>query len=196
MSSVAQTEKSGSVRGIVFLDRDGVLNVDSPDFIKSVAEWKPIPGSLEAVVRLSLAGFHVVVVTNQSGVARGLIPGGALDAIHALLRERVQALGGHIAGIYHCPHAPEDGCRCRKPDIELIRRAEADLGLEAAGAPFVGDRMTDLEAARRAGCRPVFVRGSSAPPDELASSHWADVRVFCDLARAADWLLASPNSAP
>jgi len=184
------------LRGIVFLDRDGVLNADSPDFIKTVDEWQPIPGSLEAAARLSRAGFRVIVVSNQSGVARGLVPLEALDSIHRALRDGVEAHGGQLSGIYFCPHAPDDGCRCRKPGIELIRRAEADTGLAAKGAPFVGDRMTDLEAARRAGCRPVFIRGSSCLPPELASASWADVPNFVDLTEASDWILGPTNMTP
>jgi len=173
----------------VFLDRDGVINEDSSAFIRSVHEWKPIPGSLEAIARLSGVGFTVVVVTNQSGVARGLLDMKQLSRIHAELIHSVEAAGGSIAGIFFCPHAPEDGCDCRKPESGLIRRACLSLGLDAKGAPMVGDRLSDVEAARRAGCRPFLVQTGLLDASKSAAAELGDVTVCRDLAAAAETIL-------
>ncbi len=175
---------------ILFLDRDGVINADSPDFVRSVEEWRPLPGSLEAIGRLARGGWEVVVVTNQSGLARGLLDGATLEAIHGEMARRIADHGGRLAGVFHCPHAPEAGCRCRKPQPGLIERACAELGLDASGMPLVGDRESDLIAARRAGLRPIAVRSGPAPPFAEGTPVWRDVPVFRDLAEVADHLLA------
>lgn len=175
----------------LFLDRDGVINADSPDFIRSVADWAPLPGSLEAIARATRAGFAVVVVTNQSGIARGLYSEADLETIHAEMHRRVEGLGGRLAGIFHCPHAPGAGCSCRKPEPGLIERACRTLGLEAKGAPLIGDRESDLEAARRAGCRPILVRREDAAGARLAVNDSSAVAVHPDLASAVDALIAA-----
>lgn len=176
---------------VVFLDRDGVINADSTEFIKGVAEWKPLPGSLDAIARLCQAGFEVVVLTNQSGIARGLLSPATLDAIHAEMRRQVEAAGGRLAGIFHCPHGAEDGCRCRKPGPGLVEAATRDLGVEAQGAPFVGDRESDLLAARAGGCLPVFIQPEARRPEPQGLEDWADVKIYPDLARFVDdWLSA------
>ena len=179
------------MRRIVFLDRDGVLNEDSPDFIKSVDEWKPIPGSLEAAAQLSREGFALVVVTNQSGVGRGLLTRATLESIHRVLEDRLEALGGSLSGIYFCPHMPDDGCRCRKPGVELFERAARDLGLRLEDSVFVGDRSSDVEAARRVGAWPVYVRGDAPVPAELSGEAGVGVKIFRDLAEAAAWISAA-----
>lgn len=142
---------------LVLIDRDGVINRDSIEYIKSVEEWEPLPGSLEAIADLTHAGFTVAVVTNQSGIGRGLLTEQTLAAIHAAMREAVQAAGGRIAGIHYCPHLPDDGCDCRKPRPGLLHRAADALGLPLAGAPFIGDKISDVEAAHAAGARPILV---------------------------------------
>ena len=144
-------------RPLVILDRDGVINADSDDYVKSPDEWHPLPGSLDAIARLCRAGFDVVVATNQSGIGRGLFTVETLEAIHARMRDAVAAAGGHIAGIYYCPHRPEDGCDCRKPAPGLLRRIAADFGQPLDGVPFVGDKLTDAETALAAGAHPIFV---------------------------------------
>jgi D-glycero-D-manno-heptose 1,7-bisphosphate phosphatase len=176
--------------GLIVLDRDGVINHDSDAYIKSVDEWTPIPGSLEAIARLCEAGFEIVIVTNQSGLALGLFGPEDLDAIHAALRAAVEAHGGRIAGIFHCPHHRDDGCGCRKPEPGLVHRAERELGVCAKGAPFVGDKLSDIEAARRAGCRPILVRtgyGAQIAPDDPALR---GIEVFRDLSEAVEAILA------
>lgn len=173
---------------LVVLDRDGVINEDSPAYVKSVAEWRPIPGSLEAIARLHEAGFSVVVVSNQSGLARGLFDHAALDAIHAEMVRQIEAVGGRLAGVFFCPHSPADGCDCRKPKPGLLRQAEAELGVSVEGAPLVGDKASDLQLARECGCQPILVRtgkgGATAKEADLAG-----VRVFDDLAAAASALV-------
>jgi len=147
-----------AVPPLVVLDRDGVINEDSDDFIKSPDEWRPIPGSLEAIALLHRAGVRVAVVTNQSGIGRGLYTEQTLAAIHRRMVAAVEAVGGRLAGVYYCPHHPDDGCDCRKPKTALLRRLERELALPVAGAPFIGDRPTDVAAARAVGARPILVR--------------------------------------
>lgn len=190
--SVGPLDGGGSpLAETLFLDRDGVINEDSPDFIKSVDEWVPIPGSLDAIARLTAADFRIVVVTNQSGIARGLLSDTILTAIHQRMIEEIRAFGGRLAGVYFCPHGPEDGCDCRKPRPGLIDRACRDLGLEARDAPLIGDRMSDLCAARAAGCRPIFVRNGCRMPARLTEEAWRDIEIHDDLAAVADRLLGA-----
>jgi len=174
---------------VVFLDRDGVINEDSPNHIRSVEEWKPIPGSLSAIARLSRAGYRIVVVSNQSGIARSLFGLDDLEEIHDALRRGVDERGGRVDGVLFCPHGPDDGCPCRKPRAGLIEQARRELAVDSVGAPFVGDRETDLQAARAAGCRPVFVRSGMNQESELGPE-WAEVQRFADLAEVVDALLA------
>lgn len=139
---------------LAILDRDGVINEDSPAFIKTPAEWKALPGSLEAIARLSQAGWRVVIASNQSGLARGLFDMETLNAIHAKLRIELAQLGGHVDSIFICPHGPHDQCECRKPKpgmfLDIARRYDIDL----KQVPAVGDSLRDLQAAAVAGCSP------------------------------------------
>jgi D-glycero-D-manno-heptose 1,7-bisphosphate phosphatase len=177
-------------RPLVMIDRDGVINEDSTEFVKSVAEWRPIEGSLEAIAALHRAGWLVTVVTNQSGVGRGLYDEAALADIHAHMRARVRAAGGELAGIYYCPHRPEDGCECRKPRPGLFRALERELGVSVTGAPYVGDRLSDIEAAELVGAQPILVRtGTGAATEALLGTR--RVPVFDDLAAAAHGLLGA-----
>lgn len=143
---------------LVILDRDGVINHDSVEFVKTPDEWIPLPGSLEAIARLNGAGWRVVVATNQSGLGRGLFDTTALNAMHAKFRRELSRLGGQIEGIFICPHAPDFGCDCRKPlpgmFLDIARRFEINL----QGVPAVGDSLRDLQAAAAAGCQPWLVR--------------------------------------
>lgn len=171
------------------IDRDGVINEDSADFIKSVAEWRPIRGSLEAIAALHQAGWQVAVVTNQSGIGRGLYDETALREIHEHMRDRVRAAGGELAGVYYCPHRPDAGCDCRKPKPGMLRALERELGVSTAGAPYIGDRLSDVEAAEAVGARPMLVRtGKGAATEALLGVR--RVAVFDDLAAAARSLLA------
>ena len=176
-------------RGLVVLDRDGVINEDSGEFIKSVAEWCPIRGSLEAIAALHRAGFRVTVVTNQSGVGRGLLTEQTLGAIHERMAAAVRDAGGELAGVYYCPHRPDEGCECRKPKTALLRRLERDVGCRLAGVPFIGDRLSDIEAADAVAARAVLVRtGTGAATERLLGER--RLEVFNDLAAATRRLLA------
>jgi len=173
---------------LVMIDRDGVINEDSGEFIKSVAEWRPIAGSLEAIASLHRAGWMVVVVTNQSGVGRGLYDEATLGQIHEHMRSRVRAAGGELAGVYYCPHMPDAGCECRKPKPGMFRALERELGVSVVGAPYIGDRMSDVEAAEAVGARPMLVRtGTGAATVALLGTR--RVPMFDDLAAAARSLL-------
>jgi D-glycero-D-manno-heptose 1,7-bisphosphate phosphatase len=174
---------------LIVLDRDGVINADSDAYVKSAAEWRPLPGSLAAIARLNAAGYDVVVATNQSGVGRGLFTESALEEIHDAMRREISAAGGNIAAIYVCPHRPEDGCDCRKPQPGLLRRVAEDFELPLQGVPVVGDKLTDVLAARAVGARPIFVRSGGRFADETSAADLG-VEVHADLAAAVDALLA------
>lgn len=142
---------------IVILDRDGVINFDSPDYIKTADEWQPIPGSIEAIARMHAAGIEVHIATNQAGIARGKLSIDALSGIHEKLLRAVAEAGGAIASIQFCPHHPDDRCACRKPEPGMLRAIEESSGIDIAGQPYVGDSLKDVHAAESAGCRPVVV---------------------------------------
>lgn len=178
----------GAPRPLVVVDRDGVVNEDSAEYIKSVAEWRPISGSLEAIAALHAGGFDVVVLTNQSGVARGLFTQAVLDDIHAHMRAAVERAGGRLAGIYFCPHLPDAGCDCRKPRPGLLRALARDRGQALGNVPLIGDRVSDLDAARAVGARPILVRTGSGAATERELGD-ARVEVFDDLAAAAGAIL-------
>lgn len=173
---------------ILVLDRDGVINADSPDYIKSPDEWRPLPGSIDAIARASQAGFVVAIASNQSGVGRGLFDLDMLAAINDTMIEAVENAGGRIDLIVFCPHAPDAGCECRKPKAGLLRRIEAELGAALAGQWSIGDSARDLAAARAVGAQPVLVRTGNGRRTEadLADN---DVMIFDDLAAAVDALL-------
>ena len=175
---------------LVILDRDGVINEDSDAYIKSPAEWIPIPGSLEAIARLNHAGFRAVVATNQSGVGRGLFGMGELNAIHQKLHAALARLGGQLDGIYFCPHAPDEGCRCRKPRPGLLEEIAARHGIELTGVAAIGDSLRDLEAARAVGATPILVRtGKGQAAEAQVPNSWG-VAVYDDLAQAAQMLVS------
>ena len=174
---------------LVVLDRDGVINEERVDFIRSVDQWRPLPGSLEAIARLCDAGLKVAVATNQSGVGRGLVSLADLQAIHDRLDRAVREAGGRLAGVFFCPHTPHDRCPCRKPLPGLLHQIEAALGAPVAGEYMVGDSLRDLQAARAAGALPVLVRTGFGAHAELEPGAETAVEVFDDLAGFADWLL-------
>jgi len=173
---------------LVLLDRDGVINVERSDYVRRASEWVALPGSLEAIARLSLSGARVVVVTNQSGLARGLFSETDLERVHRKMVEALRSIDGAIEGIFYCPHHPDANCPCRKPRPGLIHQAEQACGISAKGAPMVGDRLSDLEAAQAAGCRPILVRtGQGEAQVEEATRR--GIPVFDSLSVAVDALL-------
>lgn len=175
---------------IVFLDRDGVINLDSEDFIKSPAEWQPIPNSLEAIALLTQGGFKVVVVTNQSGIGRGLFSVETLDAMHAKMRRLAAEKGGAIEAIYYCPHAPEAECDCRKPKPGLLHQFNRDTGISLQGLFFVGDAWRDIETAMAVGAQPLLVKTGKGLKT-LADHPEFDGLVFEDLYAAAEYIAAT-----
>ena len=142
----------------LILDRDGVINVDSDQFIKSPDEWQPIPGSLEAIAAFNQAGYKIVIISNQSGIARGLLDIPMLESIHQKFAELLKEHGGEIERIYFCPHGPDDHCHCRKPKPGLFTRFAKEFELSLDGVYAIGDSIRDLQAARLAGARAVLVR--------------------------------------
>lgn len=175
---------------LIILDRDGVINRDSSAFIKSADEWLPLPGSIAAIGDLSRAGFIVAVASNQSGLGRGLLDRNDLRAMHRKLRRLVAGEGGRVSRIVVCPHLPEDCCYCRKPEPGLLYRLARYFAVDIAGVPFVGDSLRDLQAAARAGARPILVRtGHGVQTARALPKELRTVDVFADLAAAAAALI-------
>jgi D-glycero-D-manno-heptose 1,7-bisphosphate phosphatase len=174
---------------LVLLDRDGVINHDSVEYVKRPEEFVPIEGSIEAIARLHRAGFRVAVCTNQAGVARGYFDLGDLAAIHRKLADLLAVQGAKLVGLYHCPHGPADGCCCRKPHPGMLLAAMRDHGRAGEDTVFIGDSARDLEAAEAAGCLPILVRTGNGARLADAGEHRAAM-VFRNLAEAADWLLS------
>jgi D-glycero-D-manno-heptose 1,7-bisphosphate phosphatase len=184
----------GSPR-LVILDRDGVINEDSDDYIKSLAEWVPVPGSIAAIARLSRAGYKIGVATNQSGLARGYFDEIALANMHAQLCALVEEEGGQVDAICYCPHGPDDGCRCRKPAPGLLEQISEELHMPVAGAWYVGDTRKDLELGIAMGCKSVLVRSGKGRQTEanLDPAMRNAVLVVDDLAAAAERILGTTN---
>lgn len=180
-------------RPLVILDRDGVINEDSPDFIKSPAEWIPIPGSLEAIARLTRAGWRIAIATNQSGLARGLFTPETLTAIHDKLLQAVADAGGAIDGLFFCPHGPADDCDCRKPRPGLYRQVAAAFSVDLAGVPVIGDSLRDLESAVTVGARPLLVLTGKGEATRNRGGLPPGTTIHADLAAAVDALLAEPR---
>ena len=173
---------------LILLDRDGVINEDSDQYIKSVAEWQPIPGSLEAIARLSQAGWQVFIASNQAGIGRGLFDYDALFAIHQQLCDRVTGLGGRVEGIEFAPEHPDQATALRKPNPGMLLDIARRLGTTLEGVPFVGDSFKDVQAARNAGARPFLVRTGNGARTEKERD-LQGVSVHDDLAQVADALL-------
>lgn len=174
---------------LVILDRDGVINEDSDAYIKSPEEFIPIPGSLEAIARLTQAGWRVVVATNQSGVARGYYDLATLQRIHDKLHRQLGLLGGTIEAIFYCPHGPDDGCECRKPKPGLLRDIEARLQVSLHGVPAIGDSLRDLQAAQAVGARPILVRSGKGKRTVAKGVGLDGVAIYTNLAEVVDDLL-------
>jgi D-glycero-D-manno-heptose 1,7-bisphosphate phosphatase len=174
---------------LVILDRDGVVNHDSAQFIKSPDEWKPIPGSLEAIARLNQEGFRVVIATNQSGIGRGLFDMATLNSIHDKMARALSHVGGRIDAIFYCPHAQEANCDCRKPKTGLFEEISRRLNANLAGVPAIGDSTRDLVAAATVGARPMLVLTGKGMLTRTDGDLPKGTAVFPDLAAAADAIL-------
>lgn len=174
---------------LVILDRDGVINADSDAFIKSPREWIPIPGSLEAIARLKRAQYQVVIATNQSGVARGLFDMDTLNTIHMKMIHAIRQRGAEIDGIFLCPHGPDDGCDCRKPEAGLFYQIAARFKVNLNGVFAVGDSERDIVAASKVAARPVLVLTGKGKKTLQSSPYVKGVPVFDDLATFSRALL-------
>ncbi|MGE0277988.1 MAG: D-glycero-beta-D-manno-heptose 1,7-bisphosphate 7-phosphatase [Nitrospiraceae bacterium] len=174
---------------LVILSRDGVINERRPTGVRAVDEWKAIPGSLRAIARLTSAQFHVVVATNQPGIADGTLDGGMLAHIHAKMNGEIARDGGRIESIFYCPHVADDKCSCRKPRPGLLLEVAKRLDVDLEGVPFIGDTSEDIEAARAAGARPILLRTGRGMETEESCAGCADVEVYDDLADAASALI-------
>ncbi len=174
---------------LLILDRDGVINYDSDEYIKSPDEWQPIPGSLEAIARLNQAGFRVAVATNQSGLARGLFTFDALNQIHQKMHKLLSELGGTIEAIFFCPHSDKDNCTCRKPRPGLFQSIAKRLGISLTNVLAVGDSLRDLQAASAAGATPILVLTGKGQRTLNNLAKFQNVPVYKDLAAVVDDLL-------
>jgi D-glycero-D-manno-heptose 1,7-bisphosphate phosphatase len=173
---------------LLILDRDGVINQDSDAYIKSLDEWIPIPGSIEAIAQLSKAGWTVAVATNQSGIARGYYDLATLDAMHAQLRKLVAEQGGEVGLIVYCPHGPDEGCACRKPKPGMLTSIAAHYDVNLAGVWFVGDSKGDLEAALAVDAQPILVKTGKGEKT-LSKGIPENTLIFDDLAAIARELI-------
>lgn len=169
---------------LIILDRDGVINFDSDQFIKSPAEWKPIPGSLEAIARLNQAGYRVVLATNQSGIGRGLFDMATLNAIHDKMHKALAQVGGRIDALFFCPHAADSKCDCRKPKPGMFEEISRRFNMDLKGVPAIGDSLRDLQAATAMGAIPILVRTGKGEKTIEAGGLPEGTLVFADLANA------------
>ncbi|HEY1393831.1 MAG TPA: D-glycero-beta-D-manno-heptose 1,7-bisphosphate 7-phosphatase [Methylibium sp.] len=179
---------------LVILDRDGTINEDRDDYVKSPEEWVPLPGALEAVARLNHAGWHVVVASNQSGLGRGLFDMAALNAMHAKMHHALAKVGGRIDAVFFCPHEPDAHCSCRKPLPGLFEQIAERYGIDLKGVPNVGDTPRDLQAGVPLGCEPhLLLTGKGARCDEAQLTQLRqqlpELRIHKDLGAFADFLI-------
>lgn len=179
---------------LIILDRDGVINYESPYYIKNSDEWIPIPGSLEAIAALNQAGYTVTIATNQSGIGRGLYTEAILDQIHQKMQRVLQDLGGRIDKIWYCPHAPSDDCNCRKPQPGLLHAIAAWYGCALTGVPVIGDSWRDIEVARRIGCTPILVlTGNGEQTLEEYPELEKTIQIFPNLLAATEAIIHHGN---
>lgn len=173
----------------IILDRDGVINHDSEHYIKSPDEWKAIPGSLEAIAHLNRAGYRVLIVTNQSGIARGFYDIETLDKIHEKLQQELAAVGGHIEEIFFCPHHPLDNCHCRKPKPGMLHRIKEKYDIDLANTYFIGDSLVDMQIAAAMGCLPLLVLTGNGKKTLAENPELSHIPCFRDLRDAVEFLL-------
>jgi D-glycero-D-manno-heptose 1,7-bisphosphate phosphatase len=190
---------SKQLNKVIFLDRDGVINADSPDYIKSWEEFRFLPGSLQALADLTRAGYHLIVITNQSIIGRGTVPPSVLEEIHRRMCNAIEQAGGVIHDILFCPHCPEDHCRCRKPKPEMILAAGRRHGIDLASTVMIGDRAKDVICGHKAGCGATILvltgNGDTARQELAAAGIRADA-VAADLAAAATMILSGRIDIP
>jgi D-glycero-D-manno-heptose 1,7-bisphosphate phosphatase len=179
---------------LVILGRDGILNVYREDHVKSPDEWEPIPGALEAVARLNHAGWHTVVATNQAGIGRGMIDMASINTVHQRMMQRLAEVGGRVDAVFFCPHAPDEGCSCRKPKPGLFEQISDRYGVEIKGMPTAGDSLRDLQAGYAAGCEPHLLLtgmgGACRGIEPLPPEYPPGTQVHDDLPAFVEFLLA------
>lgn len=183
---------------LVIVDRDGTLNVEREGFLQSPDDWQALPGALDAIARLNHAGFQVVIAANWPGLGRGQVDMATVNAIHARMNKQLAAAGGRIEAIYFCPHAPDEGCTCRKPQPGLLRQIGERYKIDLARVHAVGNSASDAQAAQAAGCRVHLVltgRGAPARTDPLPPEFPAGTQVHADLAAFATALIAADEAA-
>ena len=178
-----------SPKSFVLLDRDGVINQDSDDFIKSPEEWQAIEGSLEAIALLTAHHFRVVVISNQSGLARGLFDLATLEQIHEKMHRMVNAAGGAIEAIYFCPHGADSDCQCRKPKPGMLLQCAAEQGVELSETFFIGDSARDIHAALAANAKPILVKTGKGEKT-LADHSYPNLLIFDTLYDAAKFIVS------
>lgn len=169
---------------LVILDRDGVINYDSAEFIKKPEEWKPIPGSLAAIARLHEEGYRVIVATNQSGVGRGLFDTAALNAIHDKMHKALAHVGGRIDAVFYCPHSADADCHCRKPKPGLLEDIAGRFNIALANVPCIGDSLRDLQAAAQVEAQPILVLTGKGKQTAKAGKLPANTLTYADLNQA------------
>ena len=174
---------------LIILDRDGVVNYDSDQFIKSPDEWRPIPGSLDAIARLNQAGFKVVLATNQSGVGRGLFDMAMLNTIHDKMNKVLAQAGARIDALFFCPHAADSDCGCRKPKPGMFQEIGVRFNVSLAGVPCIGDSLRDLQAAAEVGGQPILVLTGKGRLTQEKGSIPENTLVFADLSEAVKYLI-------
>lgn len=177
---------------LAILDRDGVINFDSDQYIKSPAEWRPIPGSIEAIARLNQSGFRIAVATNQAGIGRGLFDMATLNAINDKMMEMVFRQGGRIDALFFCPHTALEQCGCRKPRTGMFEEIAARFHTDLKGVPVVGDSLKDLQAAEQVGAQPILVLTGKGRKTQEEGGLPKKTIVFESLADAARHLVQHP----
>ncbi|MDR3479060.1 MAG: D-glycero-beta-D-manno-heptose 1,7-bisphosphate 7-phosphatase [Gammaproteobacteria bacterium] len=177
----------------IILDRDGVINFDSDFYIKTPEEFLPIPGSLEAIAKLNRAGYHVLVATNQSGIARGYYDLPMLHRIHDKLRAELKKVGGVVEEIFFCPHHPDEKCACRKPQPGMFYDIQKKYGIHFADVFFIGDSLTDMHVAEVVGCKPILVLTSKGEKTLKNNPELSVIPQYANLAEAVDAILSVPS---
>lgn len=180
---------------LIILDRDGVINEDADDFIKSPEEFVPLPGSLAAIARLNQAGYRVLIASNQSGIARGLFTVDTLHRIHDKLHRLLDDVGGEVEAIFFCPHGPDAGCECRKPRPGLLIDIGKRLQVPLTGVPVVGDSLRDLQAAQAVDAQALLVRTGKGMRTLAHGEGLDGIAVFDDLSAVVDHLLQEEGPA-
>lgn len=173
---------------LVILDRDGVINYDSEHYIKSVAEWQAIPGSLAAIAKLNQAGFKIAIASNQSGIARGLYTEAELLEIHLKMQQELKNLGGCIEKICYCPHHPNENCHCRKPRTGMLLEIEQHFSCSLKDVPVIGDRLSDVLAAKTVAARPLLVKSGYLALD-YSDPEFSNIPIYEDLTAAVNTIL-------